>query len=36
MPNSEEAPVVKQEPNKRLEQDYMQYFPPAAGNFIVL
>lgn len=36
MPNSEVAPLVKQESNKRLEQDYLQHISPAAGNIIVL
>lgn len=36
MPNSDVVPLVKQESNKRLEWDYLQCFPPAAGNMIVL
>lgn len=36
MPNSDVVPLVKQESNKRLEQDYLQYFSIAAGNIIVL
>lgn len=36
MPNSEVAPLVKQESNKRLEQDYLQHISPVAGNIIIL
>lgn len=28
--------LVKKESDKRLELEYMQYLPPAAGNIIVL
>lgn len=36
MPNSEVAPLVKQESNKRLEQNYLQHISPVVGNIIVL